>query len=320
MARTIQICNLRAAFFLGVALISSTPVLAIPDDPVDIDGYFGARLAEIGNRQNTALKGYLALFKKQGASEVLADRIYASAIREGDLQSALRAVRAQELRNAVSPEGPLLLFTDAFKRKNWAMANVAASELQARSNFGFMAPILKEWVNVAQGKASNLAASNPKVDPYFAYYSIDQRVYLALAAGQLDAAKLGLTGLAGVDDEFVRDLAIRAAPIFAANGDKVEAASILQSAVERDYGEALLKTSKGEDAANFLPEEALAALNVRVARTLLEQKNGEKALVFARIAQWLAPKNDSAKLILSQVLNDQGLADAAVRIFIRHGG
>ncbi len=309
MARIIPICK---RLGLAFALLAASPAWAATDSNADVDRYFGARLAEIDNRQDIALKGYLGLFRKQADSEVLADRIFTSAIRSGDMVSALQAVRAQELRNAASPEAPLLLFADAYRRKNWAMANVAASELQARSNFAFMAPILKEWVNVAQGKAPKLAAPDAKVDPYFAYFSIDQRVYLALAAGQMDVAKSGFGALGNIDDDFARDLAIKAAPVFAANGDRVFAATILQSAVERDYGEALVKTAKNEPAAKLTPEDAIAALHLRVARTLLQQKNGEKALIFARIALWLAPKNDAAKLVLSQVLNDQGVTAPAI--------
>jgi Flp pilus assembly protein TadD len=305
---TIRICKL----FGTAALIAAAPAFAASDASSDLDRYVDARLAEIGNKDETALKGYLNLFKKQADSEVLADRLFSAAIREGDMPSALRAVRAQELRNQTSSEAPLILFADAFRRKNWTMANVATSELAAKSNFGFMAPILKEWVSVAQGNAPKLQAPDPKVDPYFAYFSIDQRVYLDLASGNLSQARGGFGALAGLDDDFSRDLAISAAPVFAANNDRVTAASLLQSAVERDYGEALVKTTKGDPAAKMLPETALAALHIRVARTLLDQNYGDKALVFARIATWLAPSSDPAKLLLAQALDNQELPDRAL--------
>jgi tetratricopeptide (TPR) repeat protein len=309
---TIRICKLLGS--AALALIAASPSFAATDTSSDLDRYVDARLAEIGNRDDTALKGYLNLFKKQADSEVLADRLFVAAVREGDMLSALRAVRAQELRNQISSEAPLLLFADAFRRKNWTMANVAASELAAKSNFGFLAPILKEWVSAAQGNAAKLQAPDPKVDPYFAYFSIDQRVYLDLASGNLPQARAGFSALAGLDDDFSRDLAISAAPVFAANNDRVTAATLLQSSVERDYGEALVKTSKGDPAAKMLPETALAALHIRVARTLIEQNNGEKALVFARVAAWLAPSSDPAKLLLAQVLDNQGLPDRALTV------
>jgi Flp pilus assembly protein TadD len=307
---TIRICNLLGA----AALISSSPSLAASEANTELDRYVDARLAEISNQNETAFKGYLNLFYRQLDSEVLTDHIFTAAIREGDMASALRAIRTQELRNQVSAEAPLLLFADAFRRKNWAMANVAASELSAKSSFAFMAPILKEWVNVAQGIAPNLKVSDVTADPYFAYYSIDQRIYLELANGNMPQAKAGFEKLAGLGDDFSRDLAIRAAPIFAANDDRVIAARLLQSNVERDYGEALIKTAKGDAATKLLPAEALAILHIRLARTLLEQNNGEKALVFARIAMWLAPSSGPIRLVLAQALDNQGLSDRALTV------
>ncbi len=310
MAPIIRTCKL----FAGAALLIGTPAFASKDETRDVDRYFDARLAEIENDNSVAVKGYLELFRKQSDSEVLADRLFASAIRQGDMESALRAVRVQELRNQASAEAPLLLFADAFKRKNWAMANVAASELAAKSNFAFMTPIMKAWVNVAQGKAANLPAPNPDVDPYFAYFSIDQRVYFDLASGALPQAKDKLLGLATVDDDFARDLVIRAAPIYAAQGDRVTAATLLQARAERSYGNEIVKSTSKSPLATLRAEEALAALHVRMGRTLLEQKNGERALVFARVATWLAPDSAPAKLLLAQALKDQGLPKSSLSV------
>ncbi len=314
MVLIIPICkNLRVSIVV-LALVGMAPAFGDANANSEMDRYVDARMAEIGNQDVLALKGYLSLFKKQADSPVLADRLFAAAIRAGDMESALRAVRAQELRNQATPEAPLLLYADAYRRKNWSMANVAASELEAHSNYAFMAPILRAWVNVAQKKPSGLAKTNPQTDPYIAYFSLDQRVYLDLASGDIATAKSGLSGLSGLDDEFARDLAIRAAPIFAANGDRAFAATLLQNSVERDYGIALVQTEKNAALAKISGEEGLAALHIRVARALLEQKNSEKALIFARVAQWLAPESDSTKLVLAQALKDQSLPTHAQKI------
>jgi tetratricopeptide (TPR) repeat protein len=310
VAQIIRTCNL----FAALSLLTVTPAFASKDESRDVDRYFSARLAEIGNKNDIAVKGYAELLRNRADSEAVADRLFTTAIRQGDMVSALRAVRVQELRNQASAEAPLLLFADAFKRKNWTMANVAASELAAKGNFGFLAAIMKSGVNVAQNKPANLPMPNPDIDPYFAYFSLDQRVYLDLATGALPQAKDKLFGLSTIDDDFARDLIIRAAPIYAAAGDRVTAATLLQSKVERDYGAEIVKTTSKSPLAKLHPEEALAALYVRMGRTLLEQKNGEKALVFARVAQWLSPETSSVKLLLVQVLNDQGLNAAAISV------
>ena len=91
------------------------------------------------------------------------------------------------------------------------MAKLAADELSMRGNFGFMTPILQSWLNVAQGKAADLAVADAEADPLFAFYSTDQRIYLQLATGEFAKAKLGLRGMAAVSDNYARDLMLRAA-------------------------------------------------------------------------------------------------------------
>jgi Flp pilus assembly protein TadD len=300
VAQIIPIC--KAAITLGVlvCLAAPAPVCAIVVGKEPIDKYVDARLAEIENNDALALSRYLDLFKTRLDNPVIADRLFAAAIRSGDMQSALRAVRAQELRNAASTESPLLLYADALKRKDWAMARVAAAELQSKSNFAFMVPALLAWVNVGQGKAP--AFETRKTDQLSEYYALDQRVYLDLATRNLEGAKAGLLSLTGSDGDFVRDLAVRAAPIFTNSGDQAFAVRLVTGLVEKSFVARLTMPQKNSASATLQPEEAIAALHTRIASALLEQKTPEQALFFARIANWLAPESDPARLILAQAL------------------
>lgn len=269
--------------------------------------YAAARLAEIGNRNDDALKAYIKLYRDAPDSAVLADRIFDSAIRAGDMDAALRAVRVQELRGEVSSEAPLLLFADAFSRKNWGMAKLAADELPARGNFGFMAPMLRSWVNVAQGNADGLAAADAQTDPLLAFYSNDQRIYIQLANREFANAKLGLRGLVSVGGEYVRDLMLRAAPAIAAQGDEMFADALIGTAMGGDrLAVAALPIDKTRRT-KLSPEDGLSALHVRIAAALLEQNVNDQALVLARIASWYAPDSDAAKLMLVSALDANGL-------------
>jgi Flp pilus assembly protein TadD len=307
VARIIQTCNLPLSLGLIVALAALQAPAFAANEP--IDKYVDARLAEIGNNDGLALTRYLDLFKTRSDSPVLADRLFTSALRSGDMPSALRAVRAQELRNAASPEAPLLLYADALKRKDWAMARVAAAELQAKSNFAFMTPVLLAWVNVGQGKAPALDGS--KTDQLFEYYALDQNVYLDLATGNLKDAKTNLLALTTNDGDFIRDLVIRVTPIFAAKGDQAFASRIITNLVEKRYVAGLTQKQQDITASGIKPEQAIAALHTRLANALIEQKNLDQALYFARIAHWLAPENDPARLVLAQALAATNLTETA---------
>jgi Flp pilus assembly protein TadD len=313
VVRIIQTCKSYGAAFLGLILTTAHIPAFAATEP--IDKYVDARLAEIGNKDSLALTRYLDLFKTRSDSPVLADRLFTTALRNGDMQSALRAVRAQELRNAASPEAPLLLYADALKRKDWAMARVAAAELQAKSNFAFMTPILLAWTNVGQGKAPALEGG--KADQLFEYYAIDQKIYLHLAMGNMGIAKEQLLDLTSNDGAFIRDLVIRITPIFAAKGDQVFATRIITNLVEKSYVTGLTQKQQTPAVSYIRPEEAIAALHTRLASALLEQKNPDQALYFARIANWLAPDSDPARLVLAQALVAANIMDNAQTILVQ---
>ena len=297
------ICKLAVA----AALSCVSSLLSVKTDD-SVDRFAAARLAEIGNRNGDALKGYIKLYRETPDSAVLTDRIFDTAIRSGDMAAALRAVRAQELRGEVSGEAPLLLFADAFARKNWPMARLAADELTVRGNFGFMSPILHSWVNVAEGKSADFPEADAKIDPLFAFYSNDQRIYLQLATGEFAKAKLGLRSMAMVGDDYARDLMLRAAPIISAQGDKMLADALVRSAIGADRQASQVdKRHK----AKLSAEEGLSALQVRIAAALLEQNLADQALVLARIALWYSPKDKPAKLMLARALDAQGLNQQA---------
>ena len=276
-----------------------------------MDGFVDARIAEIDNRNQDAVKLYLKLQASTPTSEVLADRLLTSAVRAGDFSSAVRAVRAQELQGVGGNEGPLILFADAFKRKNWSMAALAVNELERESYFAFMAPILRAWLDVAQRKPHTLEQVDQEKEPYLAYYASDQRVYLDLATSEYAKAKIALRSFAISNSNFANDLLLRAAPVYAAHGEGEFAAALMTGISDNGYIADAKNTKPSSALARISPNEGIAALHVRIAATLLDQKSADTALVFARIANWLDPSNQSAKLLIADALESEGLPQAA---------
>lgn len=302
MGRIIRICK------VGVALsILATPNLASAKQDDAVNQYASARLAELGNFDGDALKTYIKLGRDAPDSTVLADRIFQSAFRSGNMVAALRAARTQQLRGNVSGEATLLFFADAFKQKKWVVAERTAEELSERGNFGFLVPILQAWINLAQGNAADIDDDKYQSDPLFGFYSNDQRIYLDLASGQMGKAKLGLRAMAGIGDDYVRDLMLRAAPVIAGQGDDVFADALIGTALGPDRGMAALLPAENKRKSKFSAEDGLAALHVRIADALLQQNANDQALVLARIAAWYSPENEPAKLMLAKALLAQAL-------------
>ena len=301
MGPIIRICK----FGLAATLLASSALATAP--PEDLVGrYASARVAEIGEQDAIALNGYLKLYKQVPDSEILADRLFDSAVRSGDMVTAVRAARAKELRNGGNGETALLLFADAWRAKNWRMADVAADELSQSGNLGFMAPMLKSWLNVAQGKSADLPEADNDADSFFAYYSADQRIYLDLASGQFATAKLALRRIATQQGDYVRDVMIAGAETLAGKGgDQAFAEALMRSAIGTGDG----LPTRG---AKLAPERGLAALYSRIANALIEQQMPKEGLALARIGYWISPTQPNMRLALAKALDTNGLTGDAL--------
>ena len=301
MARIIRICE----FALGVAALALPAAASAP--PEDLaERYASARISEIGAQDQIALNGYLKLYKQAPDSEILADRLFDSAIRLGDMATAVRAARAKELRNGGNSETALLLFADAWRVKNWPMADMAADELSVSGNLGFMAPMLKAWVRIAQGASADLPDADADTNGFFAYYSSDQRIYLDLASGQFAKAKIGLREIATQPGSHVRDVMIASAD------------ALVGQSGDQGFAEALMRTATGSTeglparGGKMPAERGLSALYARISSALIEQEMPKEGLVLARIGNWISPSRPNVQLILANALNANGLTREAL--------
>jgi Flp pilus assembly protein TadD len=311
VVQIIPICKLSIAPFALAIAATLSPAHAAARPDSTMDSYVAARLAEISQENQLAQSGYAKLLTKVPNSATLADRLFASAIRSGDIANALKAVRAQELQNKAVSEAPLLLFADAFKRKNWDMARLASTELAARTQYGFLTPILNTWVNVAQKMPASLSSTSNSEDKALAYFAMPQQVYLKLALGQMAEAKAELKLLQSVNADFIQDLNIRAAPLFAASGDGDFATALISAAFDGDTTSSAVGPNP---ATRLTANEALAALHIHVANSLLAQKQPEQALIFARIAEYYAPSDIATQVTLGNAMSQLGIAKRAQSI------
>jgi tetratricopeptide (TPR) repeat protein len=324
VAPIIQICKHQGRFFCHLLLGTAALAVVFPSVPVavaaeaterDLQLYFEARLAEIDDRNSEALSGYIGLFKNHADSPALADRLFNNAIRSGDMAAALQAARAQLLKDQADGAAGMLMFADAFKRRNWVEAEAAAAQIEAKSNYAFAVPVLRGWINVAKGKPDGLKIDDPAAQNLLNYYSTDQRVYYALAAGDYADARDMLEAFRGVDGDFARDLLIRAASIYAANGDQKFSTRLIDQLVERSYVAALTQPKQSKALAKITPQQGLATLNNRLAGSLIEQGVPDQALILARIAVWLDPESDAARRTLARSLQEQQLGDHAQKVW-----
>lgn len=269
------------------------------------DLFWLAQRQEIAGRGDEALKSYAKLLVRSPESEAAASNLLTAAVREGSFADALLAVRAMQKAGQADSDAPLLIFADAFRRKKWAEAERALSDLDAAGDFSFMMPMLQGWMNVAQGRDSGVTAQTLQTSGLAAYYSDDQLIYFDLADGNLTQAKLRLRNFRGYDEPYGRFLAGHAMGEFSRSQDP-EFASALGRHI-------------GLDAGNYATppitaELGLAMLFSRLGLALDEQRQPQKGLYFARIATWMAPNSEAARLSLAELLDRQDLDSKAAAI------
>jgi tetratricopeptide (TPR) repeat protein len=283
-----------------LALLSASSASAA-DAP--IDAYWQARRSELSGHGDGALKRYNSLLAKAPGSEVAADRLLETAIVEGDMKSALKAVRAQQLANVADEESALLLFVDAWQRKNGQQIDFAITELSKGRRFSFVAQLLSAWKNVTAGKDSGLTTAKLRADPMLGYYAGDQLVYLDLASGNMNGAKERLRRVQGYSEDFGRHLILLSIPQFAASGDRDFAMALAQ---QIGLPSTTVSGRPSRLSQQKLAEWAIAAHFSRLSDQLQSQNLEKEALYFARLAHWMAPTSEVARMTLAQRVESAG--------------
>ncbi|WP_373475108.1 tetratricopeptide repeat protein [Sphingorhabdus sp.] len=303
MGQIIQICK----YSLGIAILA-IPAVASGKTGDVADRYVSARIAEISEQNGFAVEGYLKLQTTIPQSDIIADRLFDSAIRAGDMPAAVRAARAQSLNKNGNAETALLLFADAWRLRKLQLAEIAADELASRGNLAFMSPVLKSWVRIKQDQPADFADVDPVKNGVLAYYSTDQRIYFDLATGQLDKAKAGLRAISATKGDFVRNVMISAAESMASEeADPAFAQALMRAAAGAGAAKAIVRTKMTADI-------GLAAFYSRIATALIEQNQPEEGLVLARIANWISPTRPDVQLAMAYALRANKLQSEALNV------
>jgi tetratricopeptide (TPR) repeat protein len=315
VAPIIRICKQKTSHGICVltliAAAIATPSCAVAAENPD-DGlvtFVTAEMAEMNHQHAAALSRYAELFKANPDSSALAERLYRNAIHEGNMPTALRAARALELQNAGDVTAPLLLFADAFRRHDWREAEIANAAMEAKSNFGFLSPIFASWLKLAQGKPHGFEPVDPRLSPLLHYYSTDQVIYFELASGDFEKAKSLLAGFQYVSNDYARDTDLVASRIFAARNDAEFSRSLIRRRTEKSlpvaFGDGLKSNARLEATAG------VATVFTRLANALSEQNVSDQAVIMARIANWIDPDSDPAKLALAKIQYAAGVEKIA---------
>lgn len=280
-----------------------------------LEEYVEARLFEIENKNNSALKSYKSLLKQHSNSQILADRLFELSLKTGDIEAALKAFDAREQDGALPVQAYILRYSAALKSKDWPRAIEAIEKIADDSVLGFMSPIMRAWIETAKSNDGTVFLKTSNNSGLTNYYARDQITYQLLYRKEYDKARKNIISVRPFNEGFTRDLILKTGPILYQNGHADFARALLNAQGSGAANTTLNILNNGKEDSAYLyeisPEIGIARLYGRVAETLVDQKIFDLSVFFARTAQWLAPNDRAVALYLGASLAASEQVDEA---------
>ena len=289
--------------------------LAAPEEeepvvpPAALDAYARARLAEIDRALPEATAAYGEAAKIDPASVAVARRGYRQAVLAGDKPLALLTAHNLDKAGQLSRDGSVLLLADMLDRRQWQAAAVRIDRLEAEGNLAFLAPLMRGWLSLAQGRFVPPVQPGEESPAAFGNrYRAEQLLLLAVARGDregLDEAYANaVAAVDGFDTEERAVLAVRLAKLgrrdLALRLLAQEGPAGTDADADAEAEAALKRASKLYRKRQITPNYGLAVLMNRLAGDLRSQGEGVATLSIARMAGFADPANDDIRVTIAR--------------------
>ncbi len=289
-------------------MLPLAPLAASRESPdPGLSDYLQARLAEADDRDADAARLYALSLKADPANAFIAGRAYRAAVEAGDYATALKASRVVSNHGTPSAETALFTFSDAFAKGDWRLAAIAADELTAAGEFGFLQPLLRYWVAQARGENTASWSQAARDDKIARYYIREVELLGDLVRGREAEVVPLLAPVVAQNQLRMAPFRIMAARHFIAKGDAETARDIViqrQTGVESRIYDAVEAGDVRGLGKRIDPRMAAAFLFNRVGSDLAAQQAGFLSQVMALNAYRIAPDSDHARLSLVQAYGD----------------
>lgn len=313
------ICKYLAGVILAVGIAGSAHAKRT-DGAAALTRYAEARLAELSDDHVAAAEIYRERLKAQPENTLIAKKSFVKAMEIGDFDLAYQAVRLLKQKGELDAEMPLILFTDAFARRDWRSAGDAVVELETEKNFAFLSPILQMWLDVAAKKNGYLSLSLIQENKTARYYYQEQEILYQLARGKPALAAPLVKRIVQQNDARMSPIRIMVARHYLALGRLEDAKSILQNKGTAPEVRLLQTIESGNSkkvSEKITPRSGLAFVFQRLAADLGTQQAPFLALVSAQMSAHIAPKSSYGHLILARRYADANVMNSALKEFGR---
>lgn len=305
--RSILLLVLAAAPVAGLVpapVAAARPIAAdVPDSA--LHGYVLGRYAYADDELARAARYFDVARSQDPGRPALTRRAFDLAVAAGDQPRATALARQLVAAGAADSDVELVRLADAVERKDWKTAELARGGLADAGYAAVVGPIVDAWILFGRGqRGAGLAKLDPGAFSGFARsYIAEQRAHMLAADGQWAAAAGGYAELRAGGGAGLAFLRTAEADARAMAGDR-EAALKLLSGDDPTIVAARQRLEAGKRIGVLAPDagRGIGWMMARLASDLSRDKPVPLALLFARVATFMAPELTPTWLICGDVL------------------
>jgi tetratricopeptide (TPR) repeat protein len=319
------VAGLTKKFAIAMGFVATIGAAA----PSFSQGLAGAYLAgNQANRENNydeAARFYAEALARDPNNPYLLQNALMSFVGKGDVSRAVAIATKVASGQFGSQLADLVLAADAIKKGDFSEAKAILEDGEDRFS-PLMFGLLLGWVELGDGRMTAAveqfdSMKNPTALRLFGQYHKS----LALASvGDFETADRILTGDENGNLRLNRGSLIAHAQIMSQLDRKDEALQMLDGALRgtSDQGVSMLRDAiaeKGVVDYDYITDAAQGSAEVflTLASVLEREQDVRYALVYARLAEFLRPKNAEAILLTAEILQDQKQFDLATRTYAK---
>ena len=294
---------------------------AMPDDNSLLGSYLAGRVARSSRDSDSAALYYRRALTKDPANQDILDEAFQLDLAAGDFDSARTLARRLVKRQTDNTIALVFLGLDAYKHRDYARA----SEFFRSAERGSSAeePTIKlarAWVDVAQGRAASAIAvlEAPSKAAWATHFETVQRAFIADVAKKRSVAYEAYRAVfdkkppnTRIAEAFARHLAVW--------GDREKAERVLteSGADSTPLGKTVMSEIKSGKTPKLMvstPEEGLAESFLGIGQVLATNNGVDAAQIYLRLALFLNPASDIAKLELAELYGNIEQYDKAIAV------
>ncbi len=322
----VALCFIAASFgpepgALGAHRSRPSPHAEIMDNNSLLGSYLAGHVARSSRDSENAAFYYRRALSKDPANQDILDDAFQLDLAAGEFDSARSLAQRLAKRQSDNTIALLFLGLDAYKHKDYAKADEYFRDAERGTSAD--EPTIKlarAWVGVAEGQADKAIAAlqTPSKAAWATHFETVQRAFIADVAKKKAVAEEAYRAVydkkppnTRIAEAFARHLAVW--------GDKEKALAVMteSGADVTPLGKALMSELKAGKTPKLMvstAEEGLAESFLGIGQVLATNNGVDAAQIYLRLALFLNPASDIAKLELAELYGNLEQYDKAIAV------